>query len=84
VDTGSSAPRPTSEAIVQDRLPIRDALRKLSPEHRDVICRVYYLKWTMERIAADLKITEAAVKSRLHHAVHSLSVALQETSGGYP
>jgi DNA-directed RNA polymerase specialized sigma24 family protein len=81
VDTGSSAPRPTSEATVQDRLQIRDTLRKLSLEHRDVICRVYYLKWTMERTAADLKITEAAAKSRLHHAVHSLSVALQETSG---
>jgi RNA polymerase sigma-70 factor, ECF subfamily len=66
---------------VQDRLQIREALRKLSPEHRDVICRVYYLKWTLERIAADLKITEAAAKSRLHHAVHSLSVASQETSG---
>jgi RNA polymerase sigma-70 factor (ECF subfamily) len=66
---------------VQDRLQVREALRKLSPEHRDVICRVYYLKWTLERIAADLKITEAAAKSRLHHAVHSLSVPLQETSG---
>jgi RNA polymerase sigma-70 factor, ECF subfamily len=67
----------------QDRLLIRDALRKLSPEHRDVICRVYYLRWTMERIAADLKITEATVKSRLHYALRSLSVALQETTGGH-
>jgi RNA polymerase sigma-70 factor (ECF subfamily) len=83
-NTGSSAPRLASEAAVQDRLRIRDALRKLSPEHRDVICRVYYLKWTTAQIAADLKITEAAVKSRLHYAVHALSAALEETTGGYP
>jgi RNA polymerase sigma factor (sigma-70 family) len=74
----------TSEATVQDRLQIRDALTRLSPEQRDVIYRAYYLKWTVERIAADLKITEAAVKSRLHYALHSLSVALQQTTDGYP
>jgi DNA-directed RNA polymerase specialized sigma24 family protein len=49
-----------------------DAMRQLPFEHRTVIYRAYYQGWTTARIADDLKITEAAVKSRLHDGLHAL------------
>ena len=51
---------------------IADALRQLPFEHRAVIYRAYYQGWTTARIADDLEITEAAVRSRLHDGLHAL------------
>lgn len=51
---------------------IANAMRQLPFEHRDVIYRAYYQGWTTARIADDLKITEAAVKSRLHDGLRTL------------
>jgi DNA-directed RNA polymerase specialized sigma24 family protein len=59
---------------------IADAMRQLPFEHRAVIYRAYYQGWTTARIADDLKITEASVKSRLHDGLH----ALRLTSGARP
>ena len=61
-----------------NRLMIGNAMKRLCPQHRAVIRRAYYLGWTTERTAADLKITEAMVTSRLHDALHSLRLILQE------
>jgi DNA-directed RNA polymerase specialized sigma24 family protein len=47
-------------------------MRELPFEYRAVIYRAYYRRWTTERIADDLKITEAIVKSRLHDGLHTL------------
>lgn len=63
---------------VLDRLLLGDALAQLSAEHRAVIRRSYYLGWTTAQIAADLQIPEGTVKSRLHYAVRTLRLALQE------
>jgi RNA polymerase sigma-70 factor (ECF subfamily) len=54
-----------------DRLLIGDALTQLSPEHRAVVRRSYYLGWTTAQIADDLQIAEGTVKSRLHYALHA-------------
>src|SRR5271157_1772189 len=51
---------------------IADAMRQLPFEHRAVIYRAYYQGWTIARIADDLKITDAAVKSRLHDGLRAL------------
>ena len=51
---------------------IAAAMRQLPFEHRAVIYRAFYQRWTTARIADDLKITEAAVKSRLHDGLHAL------------
>jgi DNA-directed RNA polymerase specialized sigma24 family protein len=51
---------------------IGDAMRQLPFEHRAVIYRAYYQGWTTGRIADDLKITEAAVKSQLHDGLRTL------------
>jgi RNA polymerase sigma-70 factor (ECF subfamily) len=56
---------------------IADAIRQLPFEHRAVIYRAYYQGWTTCRIADDLSITEAAVKSRLHDGVRTLRLRLQ-------
>jgi RNA polymerase sigma-70 factor (ECF subfamily) len=61
-----------------DRLLIGDAMAQLSPEHRAVIRRSYYLGWSTAQIAEDLDIAEGTVKSRLHYAVRALRLTLQE------
>jgi RNA polymerase sigma-70 factor (ECF subfamily) len=59
---------------------IADAMRQLPSEQRAVIYRAHYQGWTTARIADDLKITEAAVKSRLHDGLR----ALRLTGGAKP
>jgi hypothetical protein len=51
---------------------IADAMRQLPFEYRAVIYLAYHQRWTIERIADALKITEAAVKSRLHVGLRRL------------
>jgi hypothetical protein len=53
---------------------IADAMRQLPFEHRAVIYRAYYQGWTTGRIADDLKITEAVVRSRLHDGLRTLQL----------
>ena len=55
-----------------------DAMAQLSAEHRAVIRRSYYQGWTTAQIAEDLQIPEGTVKSRLHYAMRTLRLALQE------
>jgi RNA polymerase sigma-70 factor (ECF subfamily) len=64
---------------VLDRQLIGDALAQLSPQHRAVIVRSYYLEWTTVQIADDLLIAEGTVKSRLHYALRALRLILQES-----
>jgi RNA polymerase sigma-70 factor, ECF subfamily len=61
-----------------DQMLIGDALAQLSPDHRAVIRRSYYLGWTTTQIADDLGIAEGTVKSRLHYAVRAMRLTLQE------
>jgi RNA polymerase sigma-70 factor, ECF subfamily len=57
---------------------IGDALARLSPSHRAVVRRSYYLGWTTAQIAEDLHIADDTVKSRLHHAMRALRLTVQE------
>jgi RNA polymerase sigma-70 factor (ECF subfamily) len=41
------------------RLLVTDALAQLSAEHRAVIRRSYYMRWTTAQIADDLHIAES-------------------------
>lgn len=65
------------------RLVITDALAQLSAEHREVINRSYYLRWTTAQIAEDLHITEWFVKSRLHSALRALRLTLERQPSGF-
>jgi RNA polymerase sigma-70 factor (ECF subfamily) len=81
VGTLEEAPEDTGPNEVDsalDRLLIGDAMAQLSPDHRAVIRRSYYLGWSTAQIAADLDIAEGTVKSRLHYAMRALRLTLQE------
>jgi RNA polymerase sigma-70 factor (ECF subfamily) len=55
-----------------------DALARLSAEHRALVRRAYYYRWSTAQISADLGITEGTVKEGLHHALRALLQTLQE------
>ena len=57
---------------------LSDALLSLSRDHRVAVVRAYYLGQTVADIAAEEQIPEGTVKSRLHYAMRSLRIALQE------
>jgi RNA polymerase sigma-70 factor (ECF subfamily) len=61
-----------------DRLLIRDAMARLTPEHRAVVRRSYLQGWTTAQIASDLRISDGTVKSRLHYALRALRLVLGE------
>lgn len=61
-----------------DRWLVADALSSLSQAHRQVIVRTYYQDWTVAQIAAELDLSPGTVKSRMHHGMKALRVALQE------
>jgi RNA polymerase sigma-70 factor (ECF subfamily) len=61
-----------------DRMLIGKALARLTPEHRTVVQRSYLHGWTTAQIAADLRIADGTVKSRLHYALRALRLALRE------
>jgi len=61
---------------------IADAMRQLPFEHRAVIYRAHYQGWTTGRIADDLKITEAAVKSHLHDGLRTLRLTIDRMGRG--
>jgi len=63
---------------VLDRWLVTDALRSLSGQHRHVIAAAYYEGRSVADIAAELRIPEGTVKSRLHYGLRSLRLALQE------
>jgi RNA polymerase sigma-70 factor (ECF subfamily) len=63
-----------------DLMLIGDAMTRLSAEHRAVVRRSYYVGLTTAQIAEDLQIAEGTVKSRLHHALWALRLALHETA----
>lgn len=63
---------------VLDRWLIAEALGGLSPAHRRVVAAAYYEGRTVPQIAAELRVPEGTVKSRLHYGLRSLRLALQE------
>jgi RNA polymerase sigma-70 factor (ECF subfamily) len=72
--------RPSLDAIgpAVDKWVVAEALKALSPEHRTVVVRAYYLGQTVADIAAHERIPPGTVKSRLHYALRALRTALQE------
>jgi RNA polymerase sigma factor (sigma-70 family) len=51
---------------------IRDALRRLSDAHREVLVLRYYEQMKMEEMARLLGISRGTVKSRLHYAIKEM------------
>ena len=80
MQTDSVPERPSIDAIgpAVDKWVLADALKSLSPDHRNVVVRAYYLGQTVADIALHEQIPEGTVKSRLHYALRALRIALQE------
>lgn len=61
-----------------DRWLIADALRGLSPQHREVVAAASYEGRPLAEIGRTLGVPEGTVKSRLHYGLRSLRLLLQE------
>ena len=57
---------------------VTDALTQLTPEHRTVIVRAYYMGQSVAEVAAELDLPPGTVKSRMHYGLRALRLALQE------
>lgn len=67
---------PTESAL--DSWLVADALSQLTPEHRTVIVRAYYMGQSVAELAELLEVPPGTVRSRLHYGLRALRLALQE------
>jgi RNA polymerase sigma-70 factor (ECF subfamily) len=77
-DAPPEQPAPDQYEQALDAWLIADAMTTLSEEHREVILRAYYRGLSTPQIAAELKIPDGAVKSRMHYGMRALRAALSE------
>ncbi len=57
---------------------VRDALRRLSPHHRDVIVAAFFEGMTTSEISRRLGVPEGTVKSRMYYGMRALRAVLEE------
>jgi RNA polymerase sigma-70 factor (ECF subfamily) len=57
---------------------VADALRSLSPAHREVLVETYYRGRSVREAAEELHVPEGTVKSRSHYALRARRLALEE------
>ena len=57
---------------------IADALRQLTPAHRDVIVECFYHDRTVREAAERLGVPAGTVKSRTYYALRALKLALED------
>jgi RNA polymerase sigma-70 factor (ECF subfamily) len=62
-----------------DRELIDDALRRLEPEFRAVVVLHYFLGMPLHDVAVAMRIPLGTVKSRLHRALRTMRIALEES-----
>jgi len=66
-----------ADAVV-DSMVILSAMDRLSPEHQEVLRRLYFEGRTVEETAASLGIPAGTVKSRSYHALRRLREVMAE------
>ncbi|HXX91141.1 MAG TPA: sigma-70 family RNA polymerase sigma factor [Acidimicrobiales bacterium] len=57
---------------------VEEAVRRLRPEHRQVLVETYYRGRSGREVAGDLGVPEGTVRSRLFYALRSLRLTLDE------
>ena len=62
----------------ESRHMVRQALLRLTPEHRQVVVLRYFSELTVPEVARSIGLREGTVKSRLHRALAHLRQDLQE------
>ena len=74
------APDRTDTFAIHEAL--ETALRSLTPEHREVVVLRFYLDLTIDQIAARTGARPGTVKSRLHHGLRRLRIAIDPALEG--
>lgn len=81
------APWPAPATVIDpfDRLltsiRLDEALRRLSPEHREVVVEVHFHGRTCADVGKELGIPASATRARLYYGVRSLRLLLEENGG---
>ncbi len=57
---------------------VEEALRRLRPDHRQVLVETYYRGRSGREVAEELGIPEGTVRSRLYYGLRTLRLALEE------
>ncbi|KAB1937454.1 sigma-70 family RNA polymerase sigma factor [Micromonospora sp. ALFpr18c] len=73
-DTAATHDDVSATVVANDAL--RDAARRLSAHHRDVLHQVFYLHRSVDEVADELSVPVGTVRSRLHYALRSIRRAL--------
>lgn len=68
-ETPEAEERPSGLDLEASSIAVREALRALSPAHREVLVLRFYEELKLQQIAARLNISTGTVKSRLHYAI---------------
>lgn len=66
-----------AETAVQSWL-VADALRQLSPAHREVLVECFYRGYSVTEAAERLRVPPGTVKSRTYYALRALRLVLEE------
>ena len=66
-----------AESAVQSWL-VADALRQLSPQHREVLLECYFRGCSVAQAAERIGVPPGTVKSRTYYALRALKLALEE------
>lgn len=72
---------PASESEVDRVLvawQVEEALRRLSPDHRNALIEIYFRSRSYEEVAIEFGIPTGTVKSRVYYALKALRLALEE------
>ena len=73
IETTVADPTDDPEVMLEKKNRVREALTKLSPEHREIIDLVYYNEKSVEECAQILAIPAATVKTRMFYARKKLA-----------
>jgi RNA polymerase sigma-70 factor, ECF subfamily len=72
---------PASESEVDRVLvawQVEEALRRLSPDHRNALIEIYFRSRSYDEVAIEFGIPTGTVKSRVYYALKALRLALEE------
>jgi len=80
LDPNSPSPADQIDAAMRS-WNVEEALRRLRPDHRQVVLEIYYRGRPSRELARELGIPEGTVRSRLYYALRALRVSLADLGG---